>query len=44
MQSISENVVREHETKKKTKQDTVIDTGSAPVVPRDGFIRSGADK
>ncbi len=40
MQSISEKGVREHETKKKTKQDTVI----APVVPRDGFIRSGADK
>lgn len=44
MQSISEKGVREHETKKKTKQDTVIDTGGAPVVPGNGFIRSGTDK
>lgn len=44
MQSILEKGVREHETKKKTKQDTVIDTGGTLVVSGNGFIRSGTDK
>lgn len=41
MQSISEKGVREHETKKKTKQDIVIAAGSDLVVPGNGFNRSG---